>query len=143
MVVSPDNSAHPTLEGTTVSTSLRNLAVSALLASGLLFTGAASAAPLGELLAIAKANPNVTQTVQWRGGGWGWGAPVVGGLIAGAIVGGAIANAPYGPGYYGPPPVAYGPPPGDAVAYCMQQYRSYDPRSGTYLGYDGFRHPCP
>ncbi|MGB9173724.1 BA14K family protein [Bradyrhizobium sp.] len=25
----------------------------------------------------------------------------------------------------------------------MQQYRSYDPRSGTYLGYDGFRHPCP
>ena len=48
-----------------------------------------------------------------------------------------------GPRYYGPPRVAYGPPPGDAVAYCMQQYRSYDPRSGTYLGYDGFRHPCP
>jgi hypothetical protein len=19
----------------------------------------------------------------------------------------------------------------------------YDPRSGTYLGYDGYRHPCP
>lgn len=127
-----------------MSTSLRILAVSALLASGLPFTGAAIAAPLGEPLAIAKATPNITQTVQWRGGGWGWGAPVVGGLIAGAIVGGAIANAPYGPpGYYGPPPVAYGPPPGNAVAYCMQQYRSYDPRSGTYLGYDGFRHPCP
>ena len=127
-----------------MSTSLRILAVSALFASGLAaFTGAVNAAPLGEPLAIAKAVPSVTQTVQWRGGGWGWGAPVVGGLIAGAIVGGAIANAPYGPGYYGPPPVAYGPPPGDAVAYCMQQYRSYDPRSGTYLGYDGFRHPCP
>jgi hypothetical protein len=29
------------------------------------------------------------------------------------------------------------------VAYCMQRFRSYDPRSGTYLGYDGLRHPCP
>jgi hypothetical protein len=32
---------------------------------------------------------------------------------------------------------------GDATAYCMQRYRSYDPASGTYLGYDGERHPCP
>ena len=30
-----------------------------------------------------------------------------------------------------------------AVAYCAQRYRSYDPASGTYLGYDGLRHPCP
>jgi hypothetical protein len=142
MVVSSNNSAHPSLEGPTMSTSLRILAVSALLVSSTpAFTGAVSASPLGEPLAIAKAAPNVTQSVQWRGGGWG--APVVGGLIAGAIVGGAIAAAPYGPGYYGPPPVAYGPPPGDAISYCMQQFRSYDPRSGTYLGYDGFRHPCP
>jgi hypothetical protein len=28
-------------------------------------------------------------------------------------------------------------------AYCAQRYRSYDPASGTYLGYDGLRHPCP
>ena len=56
------------------------------------------------------------------------------------------------PGYCGPvaydvppPPPAYGapPPPDDAVAYCMQRYRSYDPASGTYLGRDGLRHPCP
>ena len=129
-----------------MSTSLRILAVSALLASGIpALTSAASAAPLGEPLAIAKAVPAVTQTVQWRGRGWGWGGAAVGGLVAGAIVGCAIAaGAPYGPGYYGPPPAAYyGPPPGDAVSYCMQQYRSYDPRSGTYLGYDGYRHPCP
>jgi hypothetical protein len=32
---------------------------------------------------------------------------------------------------------------GDAVAYCKQRFRSYDPSSGTYLGYDGQRHPCP
>jgi hypothetical protein len=25
----------------------------------------------------------------------------------------------------------------------MQTYQSYDPASGTYLGYDGLRHPCP
>jgi len=27
--------------------------------------------------------------------------------------------------------------------YCMRRFRSYDPASGTYLGYDGIRHPCP
>jgi hypothetical protein len=78
----------------------------------------------------------------WRGGGWhggGWGY-YGGGFAAGAILGGLLA-APY---YYGPPPgYYYGPPPGDAVAYCMQRFRSYDPRSGTYLGNDGYRHPCP
>jgi len=25
----------------------------------------------------------------------------------------------------------------------MQRYRSYDPNSGTFLGNDGNRHPCP
>ena len=27
--------------------------------------------------------------------------------------------------------------------YCSQRYKSYDPASGTYLGYDGQRHSCP
>ncbi len=42
-------------------------------------------------------------------------------------------------------PVAVAPQVGgdDSVGYCMQTYRSYDPRSGTYLGNDGYRHPCP
>jgi hypothetical protein len=26
--------------------------------------------------------------------------------------------------------------------YCAQRYRSYDPASGTYMGYDGRRHSC-
>lgn len=56
------------------------------------------------------------------------------------------------PGYAGPPPgsvAAAGPPPGpgpgpgDPTAYCAQRYRSYDPATGTYLGNDGQRHPCP
>jgi len=40
-------------------------------------------------------------------------------------------------------PVEVAPPPGDAVAYCSQRFRSYDPVSGTYMGFDGMRHPCP
>ena len=42
--------------------------------------------------------------------------------------------------YYQPAPASAA---GDAVAYCMQRFRSYDPESGTYLGFDGLRHPCP
>jgi hypothetical protein len=90
-----------------------------------------------------------------RRGGGGFGP----GFAAGAIIGGAVASQSYGyyggqgyyaPGYYDDQyydagPVAVAPAPGgdDAVAYCMQTYQSYDPASGTYLGYDGFRHPCP
>ncbi len=40
--------------------------------------------------------------------------------------------------YQGPPPVM-----GDPIAYCAQRFRSYDPVSQTYVGYDGLRHPCP
>ena len=47
-------------------------------------------------------------------------------------------------GYYDDSAVAAAPPSDDdAAAYCMQRYRSYDPASGTYLGNDGLRHPCP
>jgi len=30
----------------------------------------------------------------------------------------------------------------DWIASCKQRYRSFDPLSGTYLGYDGYRHYC-
>jgi hypothetical protein len=32
---------------------------------------------------------------------------------------------------------------GTDPSYCAQRYKSYDPASGTYLGRDGLRHPCP
>ena len=102
----------------------------------------ASAMPVADARAIknaANAAPTTIETVRWRGRGWGRGAGVGAGIIGGAILGGMLA-APYyayeGP-YYGP---GYG---GNAVAYCMQRFRSYDPGSGTYVGYDGLRHPCP
>jgi hypothetical protein len=28
------------------------------------------------------------------------------------------------------------------VSSCSQRYRSFDPASGSFLGYDGHRHPC-
>jgi hypothetical protein len=61
----------------------------------------------------------------------------IAGFAAGALIGGALASQPRyyaSPGYYGG---------SSAVAYCERRYRSYDPASGTYLGYDGYRHPCP
>ena len=133
-------------------TSFRVLAAAALLAA--ISAGSlspVSAAPIGQPLAMTKSQSAEIEQVRygyrgWRGG-WGGGA-FVGGLAAGALIGGALA-APYyygSPYYYGPaypPPAYYAPPPGDAVAYCMQRYRSYDPASGTFLGYDGLRHPCP
>jgi hypothetical protein len=124
---------------------LRAMTIVALLApSAVSFS--AQAGPIGEPLALATTNLNSTvQPVYWRGRGWGWGAPVAGGLVAGALIGGALASPYYAPGYYGPAygVPAYGPPPDDGLAYCMQRYKSYDPGSGTYLGYDGYRHPCP
>jgi hypothetical protein len=70
-----------------------------------------------------------------RRGGYGWG-PAAGAFGAGVLLGGALAA---------PPPVYYEPQPAyDAdEAYCVQRFKSYDPASGTYLGYDGQRHACP
>jgi hypothetical protein len=66
-------------------------------------------------------------------------AGVIGGLALGAMLG-AAASAPPPP----PPAAYYEPDDGDDewLAYCASKYRSFDPASGTYLGYDGLRHPC-
>lgn len=55
----------------------------------------------------------------------------VAGLALGAVVGSQARS-----GYY----PARGST--DWYAYCARKYRSFDPRSGTYLGYDGRRHYC-
>jgi hypothetical protein len=67
--------------------------------------------------------------------GWGAGAGLAAGLATGAIVGSAIAAQQ--------PRTVVVDPGSDSVAYCEQRFKSYDPASGTYLGYDGMRHPCP
>ena len=134
---------------------LPTLAAAALFAMSIVpFANNASAMPVADALALKNAAPTNIETVRWRGpdgtAGWhggGWGPGVGAGIIGGAILGGMLA-APYYDGYgpyaYEPGPYVYGPGyGGNAVAYCMQRFRSYDPGSGTYLGFDGFRHPCP
>ena len=131
------------------------------------FVSAAPAAPLASPHGLQDAAIPSIEAVQYRRGGRGYhgggfAGPAVGLGIAGALIGGAIIGAtqPYGPygyygngGYYGYPAPGYGGPgyvvvvppytAGDAVGYCMRRFRSYDPSSGTYLGNDGYRHPCP
>ena len=120
--------------------------------------GLAAAAPLGS----APATPTV-QNVDWRGGHWhGEYFPDRAPGFAYAAPYGYSSDYDYGPGY---PAYAYGPDygygyaspgysdygysapnvttPGGDIGYCEQRFRSYDPASGTYLGYDGLRHPCP
>ncbi|MBW7968662.1 BA14K family protein [Bradyrhizobium sp. BR 10289] len=103
----------------------------------------ASAAPLQADRALGMTGGANVETIQYRHGwrhghygyhhgyghrGYGTGAAVIGGLAAGAIIGGAIANSQARQ---------------DAVSYCAQRYKSYDPASGTYLAYDGQRYACP
>jgi MFS family permease len=120
----------------------------------------AAAAPLSSSLVLQSAPPGPSvETVQyrrgWRGGyrgGYGRGFAGAGiGFAAGALLGGAIVGSQpygyYGYGGYGPDyDQAYVISPGvegGEVAYCQQRFRSYDVRSGTYLGFDGLRHSCP
>ena len=83
----------------------------------------------------------------WNRGGWNgryynnrgwngnnWVGPAIG-LGAGVIIGSMLAAPRYAP----PPARAYY---GDRNAYCAQKYRSYNPYTGTYTGYDGRQHYC-
>jgi hypothetical protein len=138
-------------------TSMRKTTAIMFFATGVAsVAGAASAAPVTDGVAVRNAVPATVEAV-W----WGWWGPAAG-FAAGAIIGGALV-APYyypryyygyGPGYYGygyPYAGGYYPPaaaPGPGYASqagngCAQRFRSYDPATGTYLGFDGQRHPCP
>ena len=119
--------------------------LTALLAgsAALTFSVPATSAPLMAQSNMSKAAPSSIETVQYYrrgyyGPGYGYGygngaGALIGGLAAGAIVGGAIAA-----GQANAAAAAQ-----QNVAYCAQRFRSYDPASGTYLGTDGYRHPCP
>jgi hypothetical protein len=58
---------------------------------------------------------------------WGYGSGIALGL-----------TVPLG-GYYGG---GYGYGGDGHVQWCLNRYRSYDPRSDTFMGYDGYRHRC-
>jgi hypothetical protein len=128
---------------------------------------AAAVAMTAASLSTASADDRWHHGGGWgHGNGWGYGAA---GLATGLIVGSAIASQPsYGPDYYydegypPPPPryyyprrAYYAPPaPYNAYAgglrpwspqwsrYCYDRYRSFDGRTGTFVGNDGARHFC-
>ena len=102
---------------------------------------------------VATAAPASAAPWGWHHG-WGWGGAVAAGVLGGAV---AAATSPlwapryydYYPGYadepYGyavaPSPVVV--PGGNTVAYCESRFRSYNPSTGMYLGFDGQYHSCP
>lgn len=64
------------------------------------------------------------------------------GLAFGAILGGALANSGNSNGV-GDRVVGRVDGGGyDHVSACYARYRSYDERTDTYMGYDGYRHRC-
>jgi hypothetical protein len=119
-------------------TKFKIAAIAAFVGGGLAISmAAAQAAPIsGNALANVKAGQGVATTeVRWRrryyrhhdrhdNDAGAFAAGAIFGLATGAILGSAAAN-------------------NNAVGYCSRRFRSYDPASGTYLGYDGYRHPCP
>lgn len=60
---------------------------------------------------------------------YGYGAAAA----TGALIGTAIASQPVVTGSVG----------SSSAAYCAQRYRSYNPATGTFTGYDGRQHRCP
>lgn len=84
----------------------------------------------------------------WEGFGVGLlAAPLVYGITRPLFAGGcgvpAYGGCGYGNGYgygygYAAPVVGYA----RGAEYCARRYRSYDPATGTFLGYDGRRHLC-
>ena len=143
---------------------LRQFGASALLALAIAMPAQEAAAqdPLGGALLGGAAGAILGGALTGRGGGAAVGAII--GATTGALIAsegqrrggyyywrnGCYVQQPDGswiavsPRYCGPV-ASYEPQPvvDSAVAYCMRRFRSYDPASGTYLGYDGLRHPCP
>ena len=70
-----------------------------------------------------------------------------GGAVAAGVLGfatGAIVGSAAAPRYYAPAPGYYGGSAGasDWIAACSAKYKSFNPSTGNYLGYDGQYHRC-
>jgi BA14K-like protein len=129
---------------------LRTIALGAMLAIGLTQPWTAQAA-------TGSAGDDSLIYVRGGGGGFGGGHGMGGGFGESrgmdrdherggmrAFRSGRNFDGDFGEGYdasYGTDDSVYGTD--DSVGYCESRFHSYDPAIGTYLGYDGFRHPCP
>jgi hypothetical protein len=135
--------------------------------------GGVAALTLMGCAVLASVGPASAYERGWGWGPGAFAAGIVGGAVAAATsplwAPGYYGYAPgyynYAPGYYGDsssgyydnapsyydyaPGYAIGPsvaplaPAGDSAGWCQARFRSYDPATGMYTGYDGMRHPCP
>lgn len=128
----------------------------ALLASAMV-TSASMAAPAAAPAAQGLSNAVPSSNVElvrsrghhgWRGhrhrhGGWGWGAgaAAAGLLLTAPLWAGAYDDGPYYDEGYGPDYAYEGR--GGGYERCEATFKSFDARSGTYMGYDGIRRRCP
>lgn len=67
-----------------------------------------------------------------------WGGAAAAGVL-GLATGAIIANSMNQPRYDDAPRYYAGD---DYIAYCSSRYRSFNPRTGTFTGYDGLQHRC-
>ena len=154
-----------------MNTSSKIIAATLVIAAAPWFDSTASALPISSPLALHNAQSPGFEAVGYRSRGYvGAGIGLAAGaIIGGAILNATQPHGYYGydggygygtygyggyePGHVEAPGYRYRPGPGPAyrqsyveggndAGYCQQRYRSYDPASGTYLGYDGLRHPC-
>ena len=139
-------------------TRLKTVMLSCAMAGMLGFTssGASQAMPIGALAKSAAetssialfhqvqvAPPTPGARVGRGGGGLGAAAAIgVGAALLGAIAGSAAANRREREVYEEVPPPRRVYRDRD-VEYCMRRFRSYNPRTGLYRGFDGLMHPCP
>jgi hypothetical protein len=148
-------SQRTTFNGEFEMTGRSKLLASSLLAAGALWCGSATAAPISAPGLAAEGVAIQAQPVQWHNhwqGRRGWDPTATGEAPASHSASGSAPYGGYGYGAYDSYSAydeGYAVMPlgqsrvDDDVAYCQQRFRSYDPASGTYLGYDGQRHPCP
>jgi hypothetical protein len=92
---------------------------------------------------IAGGSIGVPTKVEARCKGCAVGAGIAAGVVGGLIIGDAIANSRREREYYDDERRRRVEYDDDEIEYCMRRFKSYDPDSGTYMGYDGVRHPCP
>ena len=114
---------------------VRNLVTRMLATGALLSMYALGTLGVTSVVMTTGMSTAVAQRGRGRGGGRGRGnvGAAIGAGVAIGVIGGIIAaDQARRQGAYD-----------DAVEYCMQRYRSYDPVSQTFMGLDGRRRSCP
>lgn len=130
--------------------------IGAALAALIAFPAAGWSAEINPSSMLRDEKPAFSELVRSEGNGFerqvkrhrnGIGIGIGAGILGGLILGQALRDPYYqdrydyyDDRYYRDIDV---PNDDEAVSYCFSRFKSYDPNSGTYLGYDGYRHPCP